>query len=563
MSERSIPNDHTYLQSLQIKNFKRFADLTINLGPLDSPLLVCGENNAGKTQVLWALLLFFRACNLRQKDSFNQKSVLNIKEDAATFLHPFLEGLQDYKSFVTIVDQDGSGISTFKGIFSDSVEYSCSLKANGILDLHPPNENKLHFTGKIGFAMVLPAFQFMSPKNELDSEFAPNNNFRNYVRVFYRRLPDDFKSAILKHMQALFPNSLDNIIVKEQAINVLATNGAPQLEVMFSGSAFQKIFSALVIFYRLLGSEHHGDVITSRYFLIEEPEALLYPSLVFQFYNTLRDLCLKHKVKLIVTSHDFSIFNATTNRLALSAKVPTTLDQESDLLEIMNIAKDKGILFVDGPTDVEFVKQLLCPDLACVAVVRRSLASDHLQLSASSSSTIAHLMDPEFCPHQLIPYLPSTQNGCSCIYWELPCIESFFILHYFLTEDAKTVAEGIKKYFQDDWMESFVGFGAAVAKFAKQTVPQSAANILKSYNPNVCDAALLQLQQQQPDYVMITRAIRAHTFVKKIMKTNTTVLLKHYHNPSTLHPNVQALLQVTIDKLRKVYEGFATDLHQK
>jgi hypothetical protein len=67
MSTNSEP---IILQSLQIKNFKRFPDLTINLGVLDSPLLICGENGSGKTQVLWALLLFFRACNSRsQRDA--------------------------------------------------------------------------------------------------------------------------------------------------------------------------------------------------------------------------------------------------------------------------------------------------------------------------------------------------------------------------------------------------------------------------------------------------------------------------------------------------------------
>ena len=61
------------LVRLHLKDFKRFPEATLELSP--EPRLFVGRNGSGKTQLLWAIQLFFLAYNERStksKQSENQ-----------------------------------------------------------------------------------------------------------------------------------------------------------------------------------------------------------------------------------------------------------------------------------------------------------------------------------------------------------------------------------------------------------------------------------------------------------------------------------------------------------
>ncbi|KJE97917.1 hypothetical protein CAOG_010167 [Capsaspora owczarzaki ATCC 30864] len=55
------------LHQLQLQNFKRFEDITFTLTP--SPKIIVGANGSGKTQVLWAIIIFLRGHNARVPSS--------------------------------------------------------------------------------------------------------------------------------------------------------------------------------------------------------------------------------------------------------------------------------------------------------------------------------------------------------------------------------------------------------------------------------------------------------------------------------------------------------------
>ena len=54
----------------KISNFKRFHEFSIHMP--ENELILCGENGSGKTQILWAFLLFFRGVNM-ESTKFLQK----------------------------------------------------------------------------------------------------------------------------------------------------------------------------------------------------------------------------------------------------------------------------------------------------------------------------------------------------------------------------------------------------------------------------------------------------------------------------------------------------------
>lgn len=61
-----------------------------------------------------------------------------------------------------------------------------------------------------------------------------------------------------------------------------------------------------------------------KYFLIEEIEVLLYPSLIMNYFNIIKNLCNSYKIKLIITSNSQQILESVENdsKVYLSLKFP-------------------------------------------------------------------------------------------------------------------------------------------------------------------------------------------------------------------------------------------------
>lgn len=79
---------------------------------------------------------------------------------------------------------------------------------------------------------------------------------------------------------------------------LISEAGRTPVELVSVGSACQKIFQTLVLLHTLTAKPEPNKV-----FLIEEPEALLYPSLQHSFVKMLWDVCSTHNLQLIMTSN--------------------------------------------------------------------------------------------------------------------------------------------------------------------------------------------------------------------------------------------------------------------
>lgn len=75
-----------------------------------------------------------------------------------------------------------------------------------------------------------------------------------------------------------------------------------QVEIMLAGAALRKVFSALVLLYTLAETEQR-----QRIYLIEEPDALLYPLLQTQFMAILIEVCNQYQIQLFVSSNSDAV----------------------------------------------------------------------------------------------------------------------------------------------------------------------------------------------------------------------------------------------------------------
>jgi predicted ATP-dependent endonuclease of OLD family len=101
-----------------------------------------------------------------------------------------------------------------------------------------------------------------------------------------------------------------------------------EVEIMYTGEALRKVFSALVLFYSLvLEAKAEGSCV----YLIEAPEAHLDPTLQRSFATLLLDLARQHKVQLFITTTSAHIFSSVPVR-SLPAWVLSNDDTNADAL---------------------------------------------------------------------------------------------------------------------------------------------------------------------------------------------------------------------------------------
>ena len=141
----------------KISNFKRFHEFSIHMP--ENELILCGENGSGKTQILWAFLLFFRGVNMEST------KFLQIQSEIFELLaQPSFSKLPNYESFIHSMDDPPNGKASFNASFPSSPGIEVTLKANGILELH--TADKKAFKIKLHFAFMGTSYHFNSIANE-------------------------------------------------------------------------------------------------------------------------------------------------------------------------------------------------------------------------------------------------------------------------------------------------------------------------------------------------------------------------------------------------------------
>eukprot|EP00742_Colponemidia_sp_Colp-10_P004129 GILJ01004407.1.p1 GENE.GILJ01004407.1~~GILJ01004407.1.p1 ORF type:complete len:346 (-),score=32.39 GILJ01004407.1:86-1123(-) len=299
--------------TLTITNFKRFPKLEIRL---HQDLVIFGPNGSGKTQVLWGLLLYFRAHNLRVQGSkyIDQETFTLSKEIAKLLCVQQMNELTSYLSFAH--QHDGhAGNVTFCANTEEHGSLTFTLRANSDLQLkNLPSSDVFQPKEKIRFALLTIPFMFIPDDKEVRVLSETLNTGRPHLRGSYHKLHSGSKQAIDGYINRLFPNivglvqacDLDPARENDFSLRCKYKNGTYGVEVMYEGAAFQKILSSFIMIFALKQA-----VESVKYLLVEEPESFLYPSLVHIYFAALKEITSKNNIHLIVTTNSAAILAQT------------------------------------------------------------------------------------------------------------------------------------------------------------------------------------------------------------------------------------------------------------
>jgi predicted ATPase len=281
------------LSSIQFDNFRLFKSFQL---PSITPChLIMGADSTGKTTIIWGIILLLHAHNGRVLSSkhANQDYIVMESGDLAMLLnYPGLETVA-LKEFIHGQGKQGK----LRGQVNGN-EFTCEIQANGVMHLVPsveplPNE-------KIRFSFMAPETNFVSAKKENVLTDELSSTIPN-VRSRYNTLTGTSKQAVESYLKDLF--SFDSLQPDEK--NLLVCKGdSSKVEIMFTGAALRKVFVALVLLYTLIDLPEK-----QRVFLIEEPEAQLYPVLQRKFLALLIDVAKKNRIQFFVTSNSDCVRN--------------------------------------------------------------------------------------------------------------------------------------------------------------------------------------------------------------------------------------------------------------
>ncbi|XP_004365911.1 hypothetical protein CAOG_01040 [Capsaspora owczarzaki ATCC 30864] len=359
------------LHRLRLQNFKKFEDITFTLTP--SPKIIVGANGSGKTQVLWATLIFLRGHNARVrtsrywtnpqpflvkelKDLFGDPLFVDPDSGADTLVRirpdPPAEATKPDQAkaqtnaspsavpvTVDVPTAAGSAKSdqvdaakvklepirrfTLTGTFhdatyhgkSENVEVAYSLVKGLLLDTTHES------LAPIRFAFMQPTYQWGDRAQELhrDEPFLTAGVQYLRSRLFQAK---DFVNDGLRQLGFLATVAAPN--KGGPAIASVTENGVT-LDIGACAGSLQKIIAILTLLYhltpaatteaakedaRIVNNQH---TFTQRIFLIDELEALLYENVTAKLYEFLVNACAKHDIQLIVATNSRAIIEPRLN----------------------------------------------------------------------------------------------------------------------------------------------------------------------------------------------------------------------------------------------------------
>ena len=267
------------MEKFSILNFKRFDKLEISI-PLSGQLVIFGPNGSGKTQLLWAFVLYFRGHNHLLNGGIAKKGFGN--ELGCLLNRLEFKGLTSFASFLHKAPGDDGDHANFTATYSEAMDpVEVKLWANGALELfhgQQLNHHQILYYAFMGSEFHFHAIEFAR------SNQTPLTSSSRCIRQFYYELRDESKEYIKDCMKELF--GIDRIYGdKDEDLLKVAQKGY-EMEVQFLGSAMQKALCTLVLACTLCEKKDG-----LKFFLIEGPEALLYPSLNHNFVSIIQSFC--------------------------------------------------------------------------------------------------------------------------------------------------------------------------------------------------------------------------------------------------------------------------------
>src|SRR5688572_8873741 len=86
------------LKTLTLTNYKRFPSLRL---AFTSRSVIVGSNGSGKTQILWAVVIFLRAVNLRKSTNNSSSTEFTLSDTLYELIaSPYFSAPASFESFV-------------------------------------------------------------------------------------------------------------------------------------------------------------------------------------------------------------------------------------------------------------------------------------------------------------------------------------------------------------------------------------------------------------------------------------------------------------------------------
>lgn len=383
------------ITSMQIRNFKRFRDVTIEFG---SPVVFVGPNNSGKTTALQALSLWYiglkkwverrgfkglpekrPGVTINKKDLFsipvpdannlwrdmhvrNVQTVDGKKSTTSINIEIIVHGVTNTKDWVCGLEFDYANPESF---------YCRPLRmvdeVGQLTRMPVPME-----ASEVQVAFLLPMSGLISAERKIDpgainvliGEGRTAEVLRNLCHIVF----DDkvFWDSLCKHMELLFGVYLlkPEYIVERGEIVMRYVERSVEMDIAMSGRGLQQTLLLLAYIYS------RGSSIM----LLDEPDAHLEILRQRQIYQTINDVAEETKCQVVIASHSEVILDEAIDKDIVIGFIGQPHCVNDKRAEVAKALKEIGfehyfqaektgwVLYLEGSTDLailrEFAKKL-------------------------------------------------------------------------------------------------------------------------------------------------------------------------------------------------------------
>ncbi|KJE90476.1 hypothetical protein CAOG_01786 [Capsaspora owczarzaki ATCC 30864] len=592
-----------FLLSLRLQNFKRFHDLVFKFS--SSPKVIAGRNGFGKTQLLWAIMVYLRAYNARvEKNSTWHSNGERYLPLTSLFGDPYFEQ-QDgtvYKSLITSARDTATLTGTF-GPKSWPTEIQVQLRATSTEVRH--DDGQVH--QKIRFAFVQPFYQWGLYSKEVQGsskhllttgEQHLRTRLKDLKSKYKLRTGADVAEILQERLSAVFgiryAVRIASIVVYVQEELPDGTMGA-ELEIGACSSSLQKVMALYVLFFLLafstaadaapsgeipspasspdVSEESKGlpdpaawkSPSTQRILLVDELEALLYETAAARLFDMLASDCEAHGVQLVITSNSNGVVQKVhqSDLLLLGPNGPMSNGGTfyNELCQITSTVRP--ILVVDGETDVKFIRQFAPRLVEKFTIVPSGSAgtdgSWNHRIAFARALHLAGFKPPIFLKDSEMmasssrldnlqrAYLADFAGAAAGVYFtRLPCIESYLYLHLLLASPAN--AEKVLKEKLSPMLaleESRDYFVEIYKQHSSKLRPSLSNESVQEYATRLWNDRLQALRNAKDHDFGFWRGLVCLLKGHALYKTSRMKQVK------SLDPRVQALLDETVDEVLK------------
>jgi energy-coupling factor transporter ATP-binding protein EcfA2 len=413
------------MESFQVQNYKKYADFTINF-PRDM-LVIFGPHGSGKTQLIWAMLMFLYIHNEGHKAG--DRNALSLGGVFGVLLsHP---PYRNMSSFTSLLLNAKNPLVFSAIVHKEKVEII--FKSNGVIHIQDPPTCK----EKVGFAFAAPAFHF-GFEHEEQKGIIDLLTFQSNLRERFRVLKPEAQKQLSVHINELFGVVLQ---YDQKGPHLYLQEDQGTVDIMFGGAAIQKVVAICILLFSLNELPY-----TSKYFFAEEIEVFLYPSLAQALLQCIRKFASAHNIYLVLTTNSTDILNSIPRDChvplwsTLDGPDSAKVDPAQAARNVMGlIATDtRPIVLCEGTTDISVYQQHNPDGKYRLLRTHGSISAFQLNalIDAVSPRQLIQWRDRDFKPEAALDReMKAVPEGMTMVFTSLPCLESYYVLDLFLDQD--------------------------------------------------------------------------------------------------------------------------------